>query len=695
MNGGAFEETHFRVGVDIGGTFTDLVVVDDERTILWKEDTTPSRPEAAVQTGLANLARLLGLELGAFLGRVTLFVHGSTVGTNMVIQRSGPTVGLVCTRGFRDVLYFRNGFKWDRFNRLLERPDDFVPRRLRISVDERVAADGSVLKPLYEESVREAAGELQAQGAEAVAVSLLWAQANPAHERRVRELLAEELPGVPVLLSSDILPEVGEWVRTSATTLSAYVYAGCRDYLQRLERWLHEHGLGQDLLVMQVNGGSATVAGTLRVPVGIIHSGPAAAPASGLQVGRRVGARDMITVDMGGTSFDVCLIKDGEVPRSRAIEVEHQPIGVPGVEIHSIGAGGGSIAWIDRGGALRVGPRSAGADPGPAAYDQGGRLPTVTDANVVLGYLSPEAFLGGRRALRRDLAAEAIREHVAEPLGLDVTTAAAGIIRLVNETMVSAIGVVSVERGIDPRPFILVAGGGAGALHAGRLAAELGMRSVLVPAEAGTLSAFGMTVSDVRHDYSRALHTTSADPALAEVGAVIAELDARACAALAEAGFAEDRMQLQHWVDARYVDQVHELMVPVPAGETDAAAFDAIAASFHALHDDRYGWSAPERPVEYLHWRASGTGLIDVAMEPGFDGLGRVDAGAAQTGSRKAWFAELGGFTDTPSYAAERFVRGGTLEGPALIDSATTTIVVFPGQRVIADGRGSVLMEAA
>jgi N-methylhydantoinase A len=692
---GAASPREFRVGVDIGGTFTDLVVVEGERTLLWKQDTTPGRPEEAVQTGLTRVAADLGLDIRELLSQVTLFVHGSTVGTNMVIQRSGPNVGLICTDGFRDVLYFRNGFKWDRFNRRLERPEDFVPRRLRVPVQERVTADGSVLTPLSDDSVRQAAAVLREQGAEAVAVALLWAQANPAHEVRVRELLEEELPGVPVVLSSEILPEVGEWVRTSATVLSAYVFGGSRAYLERLEHWLHEHGLDNDLLVMQVNGGSATVQGTLRVPVGIIHSGPAAAPASALQVAKRLPAQDMITVDMGGTSFDVCLIKDGEVPRSRTIEVEHQPIGVPGVEIHSIGAGGGSIAWIDRGRALRVGPQSAGARPGPAAYGQGGERPTVTDANVVLGYLSPGAFLGGRRELRHDLAAEAIRVHVAEPLGLDVTTAAAGIIQLVNQNMVDAIGVVSVERGIDPRPFVLVAGGGAGALHAGRLAAELQMARVLVPAEAGTLSAFGMTVSDIRHDYARAVHTTSADPAVGDVAGALAELDARAAADLADAGFRDDRVRLQHWVDARYVDQVHELMVPVPAGVIDAEAIGGVTEAFHALHDERYGWSAPDRPVEYLHWRATGRGVLDVPRERGFAELEPVGADAAQTGSRDAYFEERGGFVDTPSYAADRFGAGARLEGPALIDSATTTIVVFPGQRLTADGRGSFLIETA
>jgi N-methylhydantoinase A len=686
----------YRVGVDIGGTFTDLVVTgDDGGTLLWKEDTTPERPDDAVRGGLANTARLLGLDLSTFLSRVSLLVHGSTVATNMVIQRSGPNVGLVCTRGFRDVLYFRNGFKWDRFNPRLPRPDDFVARRLRVGVDERVRADGSILRQLDAASVREAARKLRAAGVEAVAVALLWAQANPAHERRVRELIEEELPNVPILLSSDILPELGEWVRTSATVLSAYVYAGSRDYLQRLEDWLRAEGMRAPLLIMQVNGGCATVEQALRLPVGTIHSGPAAVPAAALHVGDRVGARDMITIDMGGTSFDVCLIHGGEVPRSRSIDVEHQPIGIPGVEIHSIGAGGGSIAWIDAGGALRVGPRSAGANPGPAAYDRGGEQPTVTDANVVLGYLSPDAFLGGRRTLRADLAAEAIRTHVADPLGIDVNAAAAGIVRIVNQSMVDAIAVVSVERGIDPRPFVLVAGGGAGALHAAWLARELGISRVLVPAEAGTLSAHGMTVTDVRHDYAGPVHTTSADPDVDAVDELVATLEERARRDLERSGFSDGKVRLRRWVDARYVDQVHELMVPVPLGPVTPSTFADVAAAFHGLHEMRYGWAARERAVEYLHWRVAGTGLIGAPASAAFEELPPVPADGARTGTRRAWFDDRGGFVDTPVYAGDRVPAGGGLLGPAVVDVATATILVLPGQHLRGDGRGTFLLEAS
>lgn len=686
----------WRVGIDIGGTFTDIAVVaEDGGVTLWKEDSTHPHPEIGVQRGLAAVAANAGLALEEFLDRTTLLVHGSTIATNIVIERDGPQVGLLCTEGFRDVLLFRDGFKWERFNDRLPRPRDFADRSRRLGVRERVAPDGTVLEPLDEQSARDAVRELGRRGAEAIAVSLLWSNANPAHERRIRELVAEELPDVPVILASDVLPEIGEWVRTSAAVLSAYVYPRSARYLRELKTWLREHGLRRDVLIMQVNGGCATVERTLKVPAGILISGPAAAPAAARHIGERVDAQDMITVDMGGTSFDVCLMRAGEAPLSRTIQLEHQPIGVQAVEVHSIGAGGGSIAWIDSGGALRVGPESAGARPGPAAYGQGGERPTVTDANVVLGYLSPEAFLGGRRTLDAARARRALEQHVGEPLGIEALAAAAGVIELVNASMVDAIRVVSVQRGIDPRPFLLVAGGGAGPLHAGRLAAELGIERVLVPAEAGTICSFGMTVTDVRHDYAAMVHTSSADPALGEVRAAFAELEQRARDDLAASGFGPETIALERSVDARYEGQVHDLTIAVPPGELDDAALAAVQRAFHAAHAERYTWSIEEHAVEFLHWRVTGVGLMERPATVRLAELEPRPADAARAGSRQAFFAELGGLVETPVYDRARFEDGATLSGPALIDSATTTVVVNPGQTLIADARGSLLIDSA
>lgn len=684
----------WRIGVDIGGTFTDLVAVNERNDIqLWKEDSDPEQPERAIVKGLEAVAGNLGLDVRRLLADTELFVHGSTIATNTLIERTGPTVGLICTTGFRDVIYFRDGYKWDRYNVALRRPEDFVPRHLRHGVDERILADGSIERALDDESVRRAAGRLREGGVEAIAVALLWSHVNAVHEQRVREILAQELPGVPVMLSSDILPEIGEWVRTSATVLSAYVYSRTAAYLTKLARWLSDGGLSRPLLIMKLNGGCAPADQVLEAPVNIIASGPAAAPVAARHIARRLDAADAITVDMGGTSFDVCLMRHGEIPLSRDEFVNHQPLGVPAVATHSIGAGGGSIAWVDSGGALRVGPRSAGARPGPAAYGQGGMAPTVTDANVVLGYLSADAFLAGRRRLRPDLAAEAISELVAKPLGLDdVVEAAAGVTRIVDEDMVGAIRTITVERGVDPRPCVLVCGGGAGALHAGSLAAALGIERVLIPSQAGTLSAFGMTVTDVRYDRSATHHTRSDQVSWSAVATVLEDLEKQVVAELARSGFAPEDMRIERSVDARYVGQLHELTTPMPGDVDGAAALDTLAANFHRLHVERYSYSL-DSPVEYLHWRVAGIGQITRRDEMLFAAIERVPGHELATGRRPAYFCEAGTFLDTAIYASAHMTVGATVDGPAIVESSTTTIVVRPGQTLIADGRGGYLLE--
>ena len=683
----------WNLGIDIGGTFTDITAVNDRgEVVLWKEDSTQPDPELGVQQGLLSLAEQLGTTLDDLLSGTRVLVHGSTIGTNTVIQRNGPCLGLLHTIGFRDVLLFRDGFKWDRLNNHLARPRDFVDRYRRLGVRERIAHDGTVLEPLDEASALEAARELRRRGAEAIAVSLLWASVNPVHERRIKELLLEEMPGVLVVLSSDVLPEIGEWVRTSATVLSAYVYHGNARYLRELNGWLRDHGMTGEMLIMQVNGGCSTVERSIDVPVGMLMSGPAAGPAAAAHAGRRVRTRDMILMDMGGTSFDVTLIRDGEASVSRQIQLEHQPIGVQAIEVHSIGAGGGSLAWVDAGGALRVGPQSAGARPGPAAYGQGGERPTVTDANIVLGYIGTEAFLGGRRALDADRARRAIQEHVADPLGLDALAAAASVAAIVNANMVDAIRVVTSRRGIDPRPLVLVAGGGAGAVHAARLAASLGIGRVLVPAEAGTICAFGMTVTDVRNDYSATVPTSSADPALVGVRAALARLEHLARSELLASGFAAESIRLKRSVDARYEGQFYDLTVAVPPGELDEDAMKVVADTFHAAHQERYTWSMKERRVEYLHWRLTGIGLIDSPTVKVMTDLEPCSPEGALVGSRLAHFEESGGPVDADVFDRGLLRDGATIRGPALIDSSTTTIVIPPGHSSVADSQGNLLL---
>jgi N-methylhydantoinase A len=683
----------YRIGVDIGGTFTDFTVVDEQgEIVVWKEPTTPAEPSLAIKNGLEAIAANVGQQPGDFLRQTSLFVHGTTIATNTVIQRNGPAIGLLATKGFRDVLYLRDGFKPDRFNIRMQHPQEFVERSRRIGITERIDKHGNILTPLAEDEVQQAAARFSRLGVSAVAVAYLWAIANPAHEQRTAEILASELPGVHVVCGSDVLPEIREWERTSATALSAYILPGIDAYLRALEELLVGLGLPRQPLIMQINGGCASVAEILRRPVYALASGPAAAPAAASAYAGRVGLDNLITVDMGGTSFDVCLIRGGRPTISRSIQVESQPVGVAGIDVHSIGAGGGSIAWVDSGGALRVGPRSAGAVPGPACYGAGGTEPTVTDANVVLGYLAPEAFLGGRRTLRDDLARSAILTNVAEPLQLTGLEAAAGIIRVVNANMVQAIRAVSVERGIDPRGYTLVVGGGAGGLHAAQLARELGIARVLIPREAGVFCAFGMTVTDVRHDYVRAFHSLSSSTNLAELDQLFAEIEDEARVRLRGDGFDADQIVLERSVDARYPGQVHELTVSVPSATTISNDdIRTIERAFHEEHKLRFTYSRPELPVEFLHWRVSGVGRMPVVehLETATDVSGEELADAARLGSREAWI-DGQGMVPVEVYDADRLHAGASIAGPAILQSPTTTILLGPGDELSVGSDGSL-----
>lgn len=694
----------YRVGIDIGGTFTDFVVVESDGAVSqWKEDSTPEDPLAAIDKGLNALAEQRGLSLAEFVGQIDRFVHGSTIATNALITRRGGPVGLICTKGFRDVLYFRDGFKWDRWNIHLEHPKDLVDRYLRIGVAERMNHHGEVVTPLDESDVADAVDRFRDAGVKAVAISLLWSVSNPDHEDQIARLIAEQLPDVYVLKSHEVLNETKEWQRTSATVLSAYVLPRIGDYLSRFEDMLEENGLEHPANYMQINGGTASVEEIMRRPVNLIHSGPAASPASASHVvktagddaGEAASNGNVIAVDMGGTSFDVCMLRDNRPQMSRMIQVENQPVGVQAVDVHSIGAGGGSIGWIDTGGALRVGPQSAGAVPGPACYDAGGEHPTVTDANVVLGYLSPGAFLGGRRSLRGDLAAAAVEKHVAGPLGLDTIRGAAGIIEVVNANMVGGIRSVSVEKGIDPRGFLLVSAGGAGALHAARLARELEMEKLIFPPQASTFCAMGMIVTDVKHDYAVSLHATTKQIDFGAVDGAYRELESKAVERLEQDGFSKEKIQLRRSVDARYKGQVWELTVPIPTADTYAEEdLATIIDTFHDFHEQQFTYSLREDEIEFLHWRLTATGEspeIPLA-EPV---VGHGDSKIEPADKRKAYFAELGGMVETPVYRVEELATGGSVEGPAIFESDTTTMVINPGDSLTALPGGNLLVDVA
>ncbi len=684
-----------RIGIDIGGTFTDVVLLQDNgQFLVYKEDSTPDEPLRAITRGLAGIASEIETPVEQLLETTEFLVHGQTMATNALIQRNGPVIGLLCTEGFRDVIHLGKGAKPERFNVHLQKPKDFVPRYLRLGIPQRTAVDGSEVKPLDEDAVRTAAAELKQHGVKAIAVAYLWSIVDASHEHRTAEILREELPDVDVVCSADILPEIREWERTSSTILSAYIAPIISNYLRAFESAMQAGGLPHRPLIMQVNGGCAGVPELLARPVNAVASGPAAGPAAGAHYAATTKAPDkLIVVDMGGTSFDVCLLRDGEAVMSSDIQVANQPIGVNGVEVLSVGAGGGSIAWIDSGNSLRVGPQSAGSQPGPACYGRGGEQPAVTDANLVSGRMAAGAFLGGRRSLDTELAVTAIENHVAKPLDLSVKAAAAGIITIVNSNMATAIRAVSIERGIDPRDYVMVAGGGAGGLHAAELARMLRISEVLVPSSAGGLCAFGMAVTPVRHDYVRLSHCHSnADGVGKQIEAVFEDLIQEGQAQLEGDGFKADEIRFLRHVEGRYPGQVHNLTVPLPDGPIDDAFLRKLEDDFHAEHEKRFTYSMRDQPIECLHWRLSATGSR--AAPKGR--IARDSKGDVKpSGRRPAYMAAVDDECMTDIYQGTELAVGDRIVGPAIVEFPTTTVVVNPEDVLVVQADGSSLINIA
>ncbi|MBV9941672.1 MAG: hydantoinase/oxoprolinase family protein [Solirubrobacterales bacterium] len=663
----------YRVGVDVGGTFTDLLVTHGSgEARLYKSPTTPADPSIGVLEGLERAARDQGRALDEFLADVGTIVHGTTITTNAVLTGDGARTGFVTTNGFRDVLNMRRGLKARQFEKYAP-PVPLVPRHRIQVVEERVTVDGSVMTPLREHDVREAARLFREQDVEAVAVSCLWSFRNPQHEERIGEILAEELPEAYVSLSTEVLPQIRVYERHSTTALNAYVGPVLRRYLVRLEEELSGQRFGGTLLIMQSNGGVMSPQLAQRFASNTLLSGPAAGPVAGVFYAATHGLQNAITIDMGGTSFDVSLVAGGTPAVTIEGEIGGHRVASPVVDIHTIGAGGGSIAWIDSGGLLAVGPKSAGADPGPACYGRGGTEPTVTDADLLLGYLDADFFHGGELRLDIDAARNAIGA-LCEPLGMDATEAAAGIYRVVNANMAAALGVVSVQRGYDPREFVLVVAGGAGPIHAAQIARELEIPLILIPRQSSVYCAVGMLISDLQHDYVRTYARDLDQVDLAEVGGLYRDMAADARATLVGEGMDDDRIELRFSADLRYVGQFNEVEVPAlnGTGDTEPRLGDMVAA-FNERHDTLYGYSMPGAPVELINLRVSARGVTD---KPGFSRgePGEADPSAARKSSRRAYFD--GEFVEVPVYDGLRLLAGNVVSGPAIVEQPTTTIVV-------------------
>lgn len=680
------------VGIDVGGTFTDCVALHPDGSITTaKVFTTPEDLSDGVVGGLRALAQTAGDDPGAYCRNIHRIVHGTTVTTNAVLTDSGVTVGLLTTKGFRDALQMRRGVKERQYDNRYQAPVAVIPRHRRIGIHERVAVDGTVLDSLAHDEIRHALDLLRQDAVEAIAVCFMHAYRNTENEQRVGRIVRELAPDLYVTLSSDLLPKIGFYERVSTTAFNAYVGPILHHYMSRLEQRLTELEFDSRLVVMQSNGGVMSPDTAVERAVSTLLSGPAAGPIAGAAYVASLGYADCITVDMGGTSFDATLVRDGQPLIVPSTEIDGREVALPTTDIHTIGAGGGSIGWIDAGGLLRMGPASAGADPGPACYGRGGDRATATDADLVLGYLNPDFFLGGELRLDREQAVAAIERDIAKPLGFDVTAAAAGMYRIINVNMASGVRKISVNRGIDPRETPLVVAGGAGPVHAGRIAQELGIRLIIVPRQSALFCALGMLLADLRHDYVRThlapLVPTHRDAVLA----FIDDMTADGQAALVADRVAEKDVCIDIALDLRYVGQHREIKVPVTRDEIATTEWDPIRERFHALHDRFYGHHFTTEPIEMVNVRVLGRGITDTFRLPTLP-YGGPESDHAVKGRRAVYLNEIDGYKEVSIYDGSALTYGNQLVGPAVVEEVSTTIVVPPAYELCCDIHGSYVM---
>ena len=659
-------------GIDVGGTFTDLVLYD-EATKGFRVVKVPSTP-ANPADGVLEALDTAGIPLESLV-RVT---HGTTVATNALITRTLPRTGLITTKGFRDVLEIRRGNKPDLWDAYVDVAPPYIPRRDRLEVEERILYDGSIHTPLNEDDVRHVLDLFRKRGVRAIAVCLINSYANPVHERRIKEIAAEVLPDVPVTVSSEVLPELFEFERTSTTVINAALRPVLSRYLESLDQRLRDRGYERDLLILHSGGGVMTPESAASFPARTAASGLAGGAIAMAHIARLSGFENAIGLDMGGTSTDISLMYRGRLRTYTEWQVEFgYPIRFPAVEVVTIGAGGGSIAWIDEGGSLRNGPQSAGAQPGPAAYGQGGTEPTNTDANLLLGRLG-EALLGGALALSRP-AAEAAVEKLAERLGLSVTDAALAIIRVANANMANAIRLISIQRGYDPRDFALVAFGGAGPLHAVDLARELSIPTVIVPEFPGITSALGCLLVDLRHDLSQTFISAAASADVAEIEARLREMEGQLRERLRHEGVGESDIEILRYLDMRYLGQWRSLSVEAPS---PLDSLQPLLDRFHAEHQREFAFSRPDHPVEIYGLRIAAFGRL---QKPELPRSARVSARPEAIGLRPVFFTEADGFVTTPVYQRSALGPGIELEGPAVIEQLDSTTVLPPGSRATVD----------
>ncbi len=691
----------YRVGADIGGTFTDLIVVDTEtgEFAIGKTLTTPHDPSVAVETVLKDV---LG-ENAISAEEVQHLIHGTTLVTNAMIERKGAKTALITTQGFRDSIEIGRETRYDLYDLMIEQPKPLVPRYLRFDVPQRTLANGDTHTELDTEMVAKLAAELSERGIEAIAVSFLHSFTNPDDERKARETIEAAAPNMRVSISSDVVPEIREFERASTTIANVYVQELVEKYLRQLENRLADMGFAGNFYLMLSSGGIATVDTTVKYPVRLLESGPAAGALAANTYGIATGHDSLISFDMGGTTAKICVIDNGQPLIAHEFEVDRVyrfakgsglPIKLPVIELIEIGTGGGSIARVDSLGLLKAGPDSAGAVPGPVCYGRGGEDPTITDANLVLGYLDPSYFLGGKMSLDMDACRNAIKEKVADPLGMTIEEAAWGIHQIANENMANAARVHALERGKDPRRYPMFAFGGAGPVHAYRIAASLGSPLLLAPLGAGVMSTVGFLSAPLAFDFVRSWVTAIDDIDWSRANQLFSEMEAEGTQLLIDSDVDGSDVTHRREVDMRYVGQGHEIRVPVPLGELGESARESVITRFEQTYKELYERPGPPVPIEILNWRVVSAGpKPDVRLTVREVDDGAVVAADCVKGHRPAYFPETNGYVDTAIYDRYKMKLGMTFDGPAIVEERESTVIIGPGAKCAIDSDHNLVVE--
>lgn len=680
----------YRIGIDVGGTFTDVTLLNSEtgRYYTYKLSSTLQDQSLAIANGTKETLELYGVPVS----EIEYFGHGTTVATNMIIERKGAKTALITTKGFRDLLEIGRQTRPSLYNIMEDKPETLVKRSLRKEISERVTAKGDILRDVDRDEVRAVLKELKEQGVESIAVCFLFSFLNSRNEKIVEECIKEVWPEAYYSVSSTILPEFREFERLSTTVINSYLGPRMKMYIHNLRQRIKEVGVTVEPYITQSNGGVMSISSTIQTPVQTALSGPSAGVMGAVYIAEAAGFKDIITYDMGGTSTDVSLVKDGIAEYTTKRKVCGLPSGVPMIDVHAVGAGGGSIAQIDNAGALKVGPESAGANPGPAAYGLGNENPVVTDANLVLGRINPHYVLGGRLKIDAELSKKAVKKKIADPMGIGTEEAALGIVKVVNSNMARAIRVITVEKGHNPSDFTLVAYGGAGPLHAVHLAQEMGIRTVLIPPAPGALCALGLLTADIKKSYVRTAIASYDEMTPEQINAVMSSLRDEGSAWLDSEKVPNERRKFHGIAEMRYVGQNYELQVEIPTENITASDIEKMKQDFFVAHEKNYGYYNPNAPVQFVNFRCEATGIVKkpnlAELETTLD-----DPSKAEIGRRVVHFEESGA-VDCPVYDRAKFGRAERVNGPCIIEQMDSTTVVPPNTWFSIDKFGNLIIRA-